>query len=353
MKLYSSISLIFLIWLISILFISFLGFVKLPHSDYFSGDFFQSFSNWDGRHYIGIAQFGYINNTEYAFFPLYPLLIRLVSQITHDYLLSALLISFFSTFFGLHLLYKLISLDFDKKIAEKTVTFLLFFSTSFYLLAAYSEGLFFLLVVSTFYSLRTNRIFWAVIFASLVSAVRLPGLAVVVALILHVQLTSGINKKNWFLLFSPLGFFAYCLFLYNQTGDLLYFLEAEKNWQREISIPLFSFWDTVKNLMTPSFINANFISVLDLLFSIFGLGLTIRSFRFLPTVYSVYAAASMLIPLVTPTLSSMPRFLLPIFPLFVLIALTKNKYLILGYQMISLMILAVLTILFINGYWVA
>ena len=45
----------------------------------------------------------------------------------------------------------------DKKIAEKVILALLFFPTSFYFLTAYSEGLFFFLIVATFYFLRHNR----------------------------------------------------------------------------------------------------------------------------------------------------------------------------------------------------
>lgn len=353
MKFYSSITITTLIWLISILFISYLGFSKLPHSDLFKGDFFQRFANWDGAYYLSIAQFGYKEQSHYAFFPLYPLLIRGLNQITQNYLAAALIISAVCSFLGLQLLYKLIRLDFDKKLAEKTIISIIFFPTSFYFLTAYSESLFFFLVVITFYFLRTKKILLATLMTILASATRITGLALSLALMTEIYLTSGFNRKNWFVLLSPLGFAAYCLFLQDQISDPLYFLTAQLHWQRQISIPFLNFWDTLKSLTTPGFIQTNFNSILDLLFAIFGLGLALRSFRFLPISISVYAFISILIPLLTSTLMSMPRFLLPIFPIFILISQIKNKYWTLGYQIISLMLLSIFTVLFINGHWLA
>lgn len=353
MKLYPHINLYFLIWFLAILFIAYFGFLTLPHSGNFSKDFLKSFSNWDGGHFLGIAQYGYSEKFQYAFFPLYPLTIKLVNEITQNYFLAAILISITSTFLGINILYKLISGEFDKKIGEKVILCLLFFPTSFYFLTVYSEGLFFLLVVTTFYFLRSRKLFWATVFASLASATRLAGLALVLALWVEVITTSGINRKNWYIIFAPLGFLIYCLYLYNNTGDPFYFIFAQTHWQRSLTVPVVSFWDTIKSLSQNGFINSHFNAFLDLIFTTLGVGLSIRTFRFLPPIYSVYSLASVLLPLFTPTLSSMPRFLLPIFPIFILLSLIKNKFLIFGYQLISLMLLAIFLVMFINGYWVS
>lgn len=353
MKLYSNINLFFIIWFLSILSIAFVGFITIPHSNRFSNDFFNSFSNWDGGHFIGIAKFGYSEKFQYAFFPLYPLFIRVISQITHNYLVSAILINIVSAYFGMHVLYKLISIEFDKKIAQKTILFILFFPTSFYFITAYSEGLFFLLTVSAFYFFRRKRLFLATLFASMSGATRLAGLACVFALLIEVGLTQGFNRKNWFLLLSFFGFIAYCWFLFNKEGDPFYFLVSETHWQRIVSIPVLGLWETLTNLAKPGFITTHFNSFLDLLFTVLGLGLTIRSFRFFLPSYVFYSLFSIFLPLFTPSLLSMPRFLLVIFPLFILIAQFKNQYVIFCCQVISLMLLSIFTVLFINGYWVS
>lgn len=353
MKLYSNVNLIFCIWVVALLTISYLGFSSLPHSGLFSNDFFTNLANWDGGHFLGIAEEGYKEKYQFAFFPLYPLLIRLLNQVTGNYLLAAILISFVSTYLGMQLLYKLVLEDFKKEIAEKTILFLLFFPTSFYFLAAYSEGLFFFLTIATFYFLKKKRLLLATLTVFLVSATRLVGLAVVVGFLIEIGISQGFNRKNWYTLLAPGGFVLYCWFLQTQTGDPFYFIVAEAHWQRLITVPIFGFWETLKSLVQPGFIGEHFNSFLDLLFAVFGLGLAIRTFRFLPPSYSLYSLFSIGVPLFTPSLSSMPRFLLVIFPIFILIAFTKNRYLILAYQMISLMLLSAFTVLYINGYWVS
>ncbi len=353
MKLYSNITIYFFIWFLAIFLISFISFITLPHSGNFSNQFFKSFSNWDGGHYLGIAQFKYSEKFQYAFFPLYPIAINFISKITHNFLFASIFISIVSSFIGFQILYRLISFEFDRKFAEKVIVNLLFFPTSFYFLTAYSEGLFFFLSICAFYFFRRKSFLLTTIFIILSCMTRLSGLALALGIIIEVITTTGFNKKNWFLILSPLGFLAYCFYLYQQTGDPFYFIFAEGHWQRNLSIPFTGFWETIKNLSTPGFISSNINSVIDLLFAVFGLGFAIRSFRFLPISYCIYFLISVLLPLFTPSLVSMPRFLLPLFPIFILISNIKNKYLLFAYQLISVILLSFFTALFINGYWVS
>lgn len=302
---------------------------------------------------MGIAKEGYSEKFQYAFFPLYSLVIKLLNLLIQNYLAAAILISLISTFLGLHILYKLVAADFGRKIAGKTALAFLFFPTSFFLLVVYSEGLFFFLTVLTFYFLRQNKLFWATVIVALVSATRLVGLAVVVALWIDVLTRQGLNRKNWYILFAPLGFIAYSIFLYNQTGDPFYFITAENYWQRSLTTPGAGFWETLKSIINGGLPALNFKVFLDLIFAIFGVGFAIRAFRFLAPSFAIYSLLSVSIPLFTPTLSSMPRFLLPVFPLFILVALIKNSYLQLAFQMFFLMWLGIFTALFAAGYWVS
>lgn len=353
MKLHSNITIYFAVWLASILFIMYFGFLAYPNSSNFSNDFFKSLSNWDGGHFLSIAQFGYGEKFQFAFFPLYPLVIKLVSQLTQNYLIAAISVNLISVFFAFQLLYKLMLRDFNKYISERVVLGLMIFPTSFYFLTAYTESLFFLFIVATFYFLRQKKLLLATFFAILASATRLVGLAVVFALILDVILKHGFRKKLWYIFLAPLGFLLYCAYLFTHLRDPFYFLTAELHWQRSLSIPVISFWETIRNLSQTGFIKSNFDSLLDLIFAIIGVGFAFRSFRFLSPGLSIYIFISVLIPLFTPTLSSMPRFLLPIFPIFILLALNKNKYLNFGYYIVSILLLSIFSTLFINGYWVS
>jgi len=207
--------------------------------------------------------------------------------------------------------------------------------------------------VASFYFFRSGKLFWATVFVGLASATRLAGLALALGLVVEVMVTYGLGRKNWYIFLAPLGFLIYCIYLYNKVGDPFYFMVAELHWQRNISLPITSFWETIKSVSQAGFINTHINAFLDLIFAVFGLGLSIRTFRFLPISFSLYALGSVLLPLFTPTLSSMPRFLLPVFPIFILIALMKNRYIFSAYQLISIMLLGLFVTLFINGYWVS
>ncbi len=353
MRFKNSISLIFAIWYLSLLLIFYFGFLNFPHSPKTLDNFFENFGQWDGGYYLSIAKDGYTSELYFAFFPVYPLAIKIVTLFTQNYLLSAILISIAASYLALKILFELLKRQFDKKIAFKTILFLLFFPTSFYFLVAYSESLFFLFVVSTFFFLHKKKLFLAVLVASLASATRVSGLALVVALLFDNLTRNGLNKKNWYILLAPSGFLFYSFYLLNQTGDPLYFISSQLHWQRVLSIPGLGFWETIRNLTTTGFISQYPHFLTDLIFAIFGVGMVIRCFRFLPPIYSIYSFLSILLPLLTPSLFSIPRFLLPIFPIFILLGLVKNQYVTIAYQFISIMLLALFSVLFINGYWVS
>jgi hypothetical protein len=351
MKFYPRIFTFISIWILAVVSIIWLSFYIVSYKN--GTEFFlNSLSNWDGKYYLSIAQYGYQENSHFAFFPLYPLLVNLLSKLLQNYLLSAVLISVGSTILAFKLLFELIKQEFNSALAKKVILSLLIFPTSFYFLISYSEGLFFLLVVATFYFARKN-LFLATIFAALACATKFSGVALALALIFETQLRAGFNRKNWYVLLSPLGLIFYCYYLYTQTGDPFYFLQAQQNWQRTPSFPYHAFWQNIQHLVKPGFIMEYPNFLVDLIFSIFGLGIIIRSFRFLPISYSVFGLISILIPLATGTLLSMPRLLLPIFPIFITLSLIKNEYINFGYQLFSILLLGVFILLFINGFWVA
>lgn len=354
MRLYLNVTIIYFIWAISVLAIFYFGFSSFPHSNLFPNNFFKNLANWDGGHYLAIAEYGYLVKSQYVFFPLYPMLINLVSKITGDFLSSGIVISMLSSFLAINLLYKLVLTDLGKDDGLKVLLVLLSFPLSFHFLTVYSESLFLLLSVATFLLMRKKKIFLATVTAALVSATRLSGLAVVLSLLLTIFLTAGINKKNWWVVFSPLGFLLYSFYLYNQTGNPFYFIQAESNfWQTGLVIPGSAIIFSFKQLLSPNFIVNNFRNLLDFLFVIFGILMVFRVWKTLSLDYTIYSIISLLLPLFSPTIVSIPRYLLTIFPIFVVLSFYRNQYFNIFYQFISLTLLSVYAILFINGFWVS
>lgn len=345
---------LFIVWFISLSLVALLSFQVLPKEKRHSmRDFFQSLANWDGGHYLGIAEGGYKNKLQYAFFPLYPLVIRELKQATTlSFLTSGLLVSFLSTILSFWLLLKLLKLDLPGNIAEKALFLMVIFPTSFYFLIVYSESLFLFLAVGCFYFARQNKLFWATLLALLASATRLAGLALILGLWTEVLFGVGF-KKGWITLFAPAGFLFYSLYLNSQTGDPLYFLVAEQNWQRSLSLPFFPFWQTLEKIFTPGYFLTDTFLLIDLFFAIFGLGLALRSLRILRHSYGIYCLSSVVIPLLSSSLGSLSRYLVVVFPIFILVASVKSRILLYFYQLLTTLLLAIFISLFINGYFVS
>lgn len=353
MKLYPSISIYIGIWILSILIIAYFSFSFFPRTDLFAHNFLNNLANWDGGHYLGIAEHGYSKN-QYVFFPLYPVLINLLSRISGNFLSSGLTISFFSIFLSANLMYKLVSIDLGKDKALKSLIALLIFPLSFHFLTVYTESLFLLLSVATFFFARNKEYFSATICAGLASATRLSGLATVLALILPIYLTEGINKKNWIVIFAPFGFIAYCIYLYSATGDPFYFIKAESAfWNGGLVIPGSALLFSLKQLLTPGFITNNFRVLLDFLFVLLGMFGVWQVYKKLSLDYAIFSFVSFILPMFSPTIVAMPRYILTIFPIFIALSFYKNQYLVFFYQTISLMLLSLYIFLFLNGYWVS
>lgn len=322
-------------------------------------DFFIKLKNWDAGHYLGIAEFGYSVNYQYAFFPLYPLLIRAINFIVGDFLFSGLLISILSSLVGLIFFTKLIILDFGEKKVLPVLPYLLFFPTSFYLLIAYSEGLFFCLTTSSFYYLRLyqknseyKNLALSVLFAALTAATRPFGAVLGLVIIFSLLDKKRFKTKELISFFSFTGLIIYMVYLYIFTGDPIYFLTAQGNWKRYLVFPGSGIWNALNNLFDKNF-SLNFEQLVNIVFTVFGVGFVIRLKRFLPVPYFLFGLLSVLLPLSTSNLMSMPRFLLTIFPIFIIISAIKNKLFQTTYVAISLSLLILFSCLYINRYWIS
>jgi Gpi18-like mannosyltransferase len=138
-------------------------------------------ANWDGGHFRGIAENGYIHSFQVVFFPLYPLLIKDLMLLGLSSLWAGLIISHVSTIFALYFLYKLVLIDYKEDVAKKAVFLLLVFPTGFYLISVYSESLFLALGISSIYFARKKKWLLASILAGLSAITRIAGVGIIIA----------------------------------------------------------------------------------------------------------------------------------------------------------------------------
>lgn len=183
---------LFITWKIALILVTFIGLNYLPLTDRKSDiitekqnvNYWQQWANWDGLEYLDISKTGY-RGYKVAFFPLYPLLIRILSFTGADRLWIGIVLSNFFAFLALLYLYKLALLDYTSQISRKVALCLLVFPTSFFLGAVYSESLFLFLTVSAFYYARQNKWIFAFGLAGLSASTRLVGLTVLASVCLE------------------------------------------------------------------------------------------------------------------------------------------------------------------------
>ena len=321
---------------------------------------------WDAEHYLGIAQHGYFG-TEAAFFPLYPLLIRIVGVFLGSHLLAGLVISNAASFLSLLYLYKLIEHQYNRHVAQRATFYVSIFPTAIFFSAVYTESLFLFLTVASFYYLRERRWLVAGAFGFFAALTRSEGILLIAPMAIEWVLAireggreylrytwSDVVRPLLAMVLVPLGLATYMGYLWVLSGDPLLFSHVQIHWNRHLAWPWVSILHTVHTIQTAHAQQTIANQILELAFTLLMLGVLFAGLRRLRLSYIVYMALSILVPLSTSSLLSMPRFALVLFPMFALLALWGARPAINNaYVAFSLPLLGLFTVLFADWYWVA
>lgn len=337
----------------------------------------RSWANFDGVHYINIARGGY--QTEARFFPLLPILIKGFTVVTdffsdsETFLVSGLVLANVFTALSLVMIYKLMRLDYPKKRASFFILFLLIFPSSFFLISVYSESLFLFLLILSFYFARKGQWGRAAVAALLLSLTRLTGILIWPALLYEaawanksfsikelVKNKTKIIKKSWTLAVVPLGLIAFSFFNQLRWGSWSYFLTAhgELGNSRVVNtlvFPLQTIWRYLKILSTLNFtVYEWWVAQLELGIFILMSYLFYHAWeRKVRTSYMVFGLLAFALPLFSGTFSGLPRYSLVLFPAFIGLSLTRNRWLKILYSALALPLLLILATLFSRGYFIA
>lgn len=369
---------LFFLWRGGLLFVSqlaskFFSFKPTyPYADYFASQislpaWLIRWGGFDGVHYLTLIQNGYLKNgLIQAFFPLYPSLVRVLSSLlqanlTQSFLFS-LTLSHIFTITMMVLFYTLVKQDFPQ-LAWKALVLFMFFPTAFFFGAVYTESLFISLLLGSFLLARKKYWFWAGLLAALVSATKIVGVLLVPALLVELYSQKKFSfswKEPVAISVGGLGLLVYMGFLWQHFQDPFYFLHVQNSFGAGRQTHFISFprvmWRYLKILITARPINFKYWSYIqDFVMSLGGLGILLISLKKIRPSYLVFSFLAFLIPPLTGTFSSMPRYILVCFPIFIWLALWTDahfsrKVLLLT---ISTLLLILNTILFIQGYWVA
>lgn len=310
-------------------------------------------ANFDGEHYILIAREGY-GEFQQAYFPLYPLLLSFVSPLfLQNYFLSGLAISWVTFFAGFVFFYKFLKGLFPKESFWILLLFLAF-PTSFFFLALYPESLFFFLTSVFFYLLYKKKFAIAAVFGFAAGTAKIQGALLFIPFLFSVlaverlslqKFLDSVKKRSRHLLFlsiSPLlGLFAYSAFLAYRYGDPLYFLHAQSAFGANRSGDTLILLPQVlyrygKIFLTSDWNFQFFVSVFEFFIFVMVFGVVLYElYRIVrkrvsvhPLVLGIhlFSLSSLILPTLTGTLSSIPRYALIAYSFFFIIGTMQAKY---------------------------
>lgn len=328
--------------------------------------FLRGLHNWDAGWYLRIAVFGY-DRMSIVFFPLFPLLIRGLSELLHIAPLAAgLLVSNLSFLAAIYAFLVLMREDgVPGDTARRAALFLVLFPTSFFFSAVYTESLFLALSLGAFVCARRGQWLIACLLAGLTALTRNPGMLLIPALgweylMQKKERGERVDLKALYMVLIPLLFGTFILYQKVRFGDPLAFVHTDslRAWGRLTTVTGWPIFLTAKYLLHPNFVYWWFLQLDDFLATIFTLVFLIMGAKQLRQSYLVYAALSFLMPLSTyiksEPLTSMPRYIIIIFPLFMVLARKVRSP---GAQIYLVAVFSALFLLFcvlyINGFWVA
>ena len=337
----------------------------------------QSWYRWDSVHYSYLAMHGYTDWWRTVFFPLFPLLERYVALVVGDPFIAGLVISNVAGLGMLIVLYRLVEEDFDSERAYRTALYLSVFPTAFFFAAAYTESLFLLLALLSFYCMRQGNWWLAGVFGFFATLTRSTGLLLLLPFCYEYLRQHQFKLKTIHfdvfggtLIGAALGLFM--LYCYHRFHSFFPFTRAEHfMWSRDPQSP----WFIIKNVIAGIAQSNGLLSfhalrnIIDasqiLLILVLIILAVVGPWRFPRRlwVYAIYAIVLFVVLQTSPVrvnpirgpfpLQSFPRYMLEVFPAFIVLAgLGKYRTVHLSYVMVSGVVLFVLLSLFLTGHWV-
>ncbi len=290
---------------------------------------------------LGFSEKEVYHQSAWAFFPFYPMLLGFTSRITGIEVEGIAILGSILFSAAAAVGFYLFAFYFynDKERAINSTFLWMLFPFHYYFSMLYTEAIFFTFLIFSFISLvRKQYLLFSLLLIPLVLTRPNGAIMLIPLFLFFLENTGGLNRFtfNKHILFSkknilnalsflsaPIAFAGYCLYQYKMTGYYFAFSIAQDGWYREFMFPFLSFFRTGE--LSSQF--NSIYTILVMLFAIFAL-------RKLPLSLNILIWLSLMIPLTSGSVISMQRYIVTIFPLFLVmgmyVSLTSRKFLYLG-----------------------
>ena len=240
-------------------FFVYLGHLSHPYLEIIPGGY-SGVRNWwlnpwttyDSLHFFQIAANGYTpENT--VFFPLYPSCLRLFAPNPVAMALWGVVVSNLCLLGSLYLFGRLTAEEYDEPTAARAVWLLAFYPTTAHCSAVYTESLFLVLLLGTFYALRKNSVLPAALCAAGAALTRNSGPVLALALVAEATRRRRAGEAFWQPLavsVAPaLAFLAVQKFFSLRFGALVG-VASQAHYHRSWGDPLTPIWRDTRDIVT-------------------------------------------------------------------------------------------------------
>ena len=289
----------------------------LPHTSPFLAIWQRFDTNW----YLKIAEKGYSDDDgSTAFFPLYPFLVRFLSFIIGDMVLASRLVSLLALLFALFFFYQVVDGYAGEAVAKRALIYIVIFPSGFFLFASYTESLFLLLVLASFFCSRKQKWLIASLLGILAALTRAVGVLIFIPLfyIWYKQKRMHHWREAVVFFLLPLGAGIYLL------PNMFSSLETE--WRARPVFPWEHFVE-LKMLISNDLLSS--IDIFNMLITLLVGFLCLIMLKNLPLELSLYSLLMFGSPLfrlnAAQPFVSMLRYVLVIFPMFIFLGQWGEK----------------------------
>ena len=259
-------------------------------------------------------------------------------------------ICFLLALFLLHRVSLLFGLSMDD--ADRCLSYVAFFPTSYFFSLPLPESLFFLLTVASFYFAKSERWWFAGLCGALASATRTTGILLLPALALlywemyrPLRNVHALRKDGLALLLIPTGLVSFMIYLHRVTGNPFAFKDAMAAWGRKAGIFLFPLYDYLRH---PAEIVAHWdFKLLNFLAVVIVLACGAALLRQRKFALAAYTLLAVLVALSSALLQSQARYAMVVFPVYMVLGtLGRHQHLDQWIRAVFLVLFVVLTALF-------